>query len=68
MPQNRSTITHVSLNKELVKKNLVAFANEITMGIVAPLTLTVLRTTEVCQKQECVHENVITELKLLDQF
>ena len=28
----------------------------------APLTLTFLRITEVCQKQESVHESVITEL------
>ena len=39
----------VTDNKELVKK-LMAFANEITMGKVAPLPLTVLKTIEVCKK------------------
>ena len=46
----------VTDNKELVKK-LMASANEITMGIVAPRTLTFVKTIEVCQRQN-VYLNV----------
>ena len=45
----------VTENKELFKK-VMAFANEIIMGIVAPLTLTFLRKN--CVKSKNVYMNV----------
>ena len=48
----------VTDNKELVKK-LMASANEITIGIVAPLPLTVLKTIEVCIKCVFLRKNCV---------